>query len=95
MNLFKNQVISILLFSLLSLTLVSCNSTNLQAKVVIYTSVDQVFSEPILKVISYPELPRLELPRLELPRPEFPHLELPRLLRRGLKGIMKKTGFSP
>lgn len=49
MNLFKNQVISILLFPLLSLTLASCNSTNLQREVVIYTSVDQVFSEPILK----------------------------------------------
>ena len=49
MNLFKNQVVSILLFPLLSLTLASCNSTNLQREVVIYTSVDQVFSEPILK----------------------------------------------
>lgn len=45
----KYQVISILLFPLLSLTLASCNSTNVQSEVVIYTSVDQVFSEPILK----------------------------------------------
>ncbi len=49
LNLFRNQVISILLFPLLSLTLASCSSTNVQREVVIYTSVDQVFSEPILK----------------------------------------------
>lgn len=48
MDFTRKRLLPSLWMSLIILTLAACNSTDVEREVVIYTSVDQVFSEPIL-----------------------------------------------